>query len=91
MNVYINFYGPLEKWIGKKSFTTGGNTIYEVLASLENQIGKSVLGHLLNNQGKLKSHFHILLNGLDIEALDGLETKVNNGDVITCVPPVGGG
>jgi len=91
MNVNVNFYGPLEKWAGKKSFITKGNTVYEVLASLETQIGKSVLEHLLNSQGELKSHFHVLLNGLDIDALNGLETDVKDEDVITCVPPVGGG
>ncbi|WP_455141352.1 MoaD/ThiS family protein [Candidatus Hodarchaeum mangrovi] len=91
MNVNINFYGPLETWAGKKSFIAKGNTVYEVLASLETQIGKSVLEHLLTDKGDLKSHFHILLNGLDIEALNGLKTEVKDGDVITCVPPVGGG
>ena len=53
---------------------------------------KSVLEHIVHpDTGKIKSHFHILLNGRDIESLKGLDEKVMDGDTITCVPPVGGG
>ena len=92
MTIIVTFYGPLERWSGKKTFHTEGTTIREVLGSLETQIGKSVLMHIANSEtGKIKSHFHVLLNGKDIESLNGLDERVKDGDTITCVPPVGGG
>ena len=92
MAITVNFYGPLAQWAGKNSFTSEGNTIREVFKSLESQLGKSLLDHLVNTTtGEIKSHFHILLNGKDTELSYGLDQSVEDGDVITCVPPVGGG
>ncbi|MFX0171386.1 MAG: MoaD/ThiS family protein [Candidatus Hodarchaeota archaeon] len=92
MGIVITFYGPLQRWVGKKQFHACGSTVKEVFQNIENQIGKSLIAYLTNQDtGRVKSHFHVLLNGKDIESLDGLEEKVNDGDTITCVPPVGGG
>jgi len=92
LTVIITFYGPLERWAGKKQYHASGNTVKEVFQSLETQLGKSLIDHIINQDtGRIKSHFHVLLNGKDIELLNGLEEKVNEGDTITCVPPVGGG
>jgi molybdopterin converting factor small subunit len=92
MTITVTFYGPLERWAGKKTFYAKGSSVQDVLIALETQIGKSVLEHLVHSKdGKIKSHFHVLLNGKDIESLNGLDEKVRDGDIITCVPPVGGG
>ena len=92
MTVTVTFYGPLERWSGKKVFRAEGSSVREILVALETQIGKSVLEHIVQSEtGKIKSHFHVLLNGKDIESLNGLDEKVKDGDIITCVPPVGGG
>ncbi|MHA2225943.1 MAG: MoaD/ThiS family protein [Candidatus Hodarchaeales archaeon] len=92
MNITVTFYGPLAQWAGKKSFCAKGNTVRDVFKDLEYQIGKSVLDHMINRDtGKIQSHFHILLNGRDIESLNGLEEEVKDGDTLVCVPPVGGG
>ncbi len=92
MVITVNFFGPLAQWAGRKSFIGEGKTIRQVFESLEVQIGKSVLDHLVNEgTGELKSHFHILLNGKDTELMEGLSEIVHDGDIITCVPPVGGG
>jgi molybdopterin converting factor small subunit len=92
MTITVTFYGPLERWSGKKVFRAEGTSVREVFVALESQIGKSVLEHIVQSEtGKIKSHFHVLLNGKDIEPLNGLDEKVKDGDIITCVPPVGGG
>lgn len=33
----------------------------------------------------------ILVNGIDSKMLRGLETKIEDGDVIAIIPPIGGG
>lgn len=96
MVVKINFYGPLARWAGKSSFQsslqTQITTIRQVFETLDKQIGKSVLDHLLNQEsGNLKAHFHVLLNGKDVELMNGLDEQVKDGDTVTVVPPVGGG
>ncbi|MHA2246408.1 MAG: MoaD/ThiS family protein [Candidatus Hodarchaeales archaeon] len=92
MPITVTFYGPLERWAGGTVFYAEGTSVREVLIALEPQLGKSVLEHIIHpDTGRIKSHFHILLNGRDIESLNGLDEEVENGDSITCLPPVGGG
>jgi molybdopterin converting factor small subunit len=90
--IKIIFFGPLEKWAGKRSYMGKGNNIEDFFINLESQIGKSLINHLTHVEtGFVKSHYHILLNGTDTDSETCLTTPLKNGDVITVVPPIGGG
>jgi len=90
--IKIIFFGPLEKWAGKRSYSAEGNTIEEFFKNLEPQLGKSLITHLTHEEtGSVKSHFHVLLNGVDTDSETCLITPLKDGDVLTVVPPVGGG
>jgi molybdopterin synthase sulfur carrier subunit len=41
--------------------------------------------------GEVSSSVVIALNGVDIEALNGLQTNLKDGDIIAIFPPVAGG
>ncbi len=90
--IKIIFFGPLEKWAGGSSYLAEGTTIKEFFKNLEQKIGKSLIEHLTTVEtGSVKSHFHILLNGKDTDSETCLTTPLKDGDVITVVPPIGGG
>ena len=90
--IKIIFFGPLEKWAGKRSYSAEGRTIEEFFQNLEPQMGKSLINHLIHVEtGYVKSHFHILLNGVDTDSKTCLTTPLKDGDVLTVVPPIGGG
>ena len=40
---------------------------------------------------KLKSGIKMIINGRDIDYLNGLDTQLNDGDVIVIIPPIAGG
>lgn len=46
---------------------------------------------ILTDQGDLASHIAVIVNGRDMRHLDGMQTKVTEGDQLDIFPPVGGG
>jgi len=50
------------------------------------------LGNILfTEKGELRKYVNILKNGRNIHFLEGLDTIIENGDVIALFPPVAGG
>jgi len=46
---------------------------------------------IFDHSGELRSYIKILKEGRFIEFLDGVHTKLADGDVVAMFPPVGGG
>ena len=46
---------------------------------------------LFEEDGSLREFLSIMKNGRDITYIDGLETKLENGDTVSVFPPVAGG
>ena len=92
MTIKVIFFGPLERWAGKREFLVKGKTIQEVFEKVTKDIGKSLIDHIaMHETGEIKSHFHVLLNGIDTDSRECLTISVKDGDIITIVPPIGGG
>ena len=43
------------------------------------------------DEGKVAAGVKVLVNGRDIEFLEGLRTRLRDGDVVALIPPVAGG
>ena len=43
------------------------------------------------NTGAPRSHLQILVDGKNLSSLEGLETRLSDGDEVALMPPVGGG
>ena len=92
MSIKTIFFGPLEHWAGKREFLSTGNSIREIFEQISSEIGKALIDHLtVKDTGEIKSHFHVLLNGIDTDSKECLSISVKEGDIITIVPPIGGG
>ena len=48
-------------------------------------------GLVRNEQGEVHHHVNIYVNSEAIEALDGLQTALNDGDEVTIIPALAGG
>ena len=46
---------------------------------------------VIMNGTNLKSSIKMIINGRDVEYLNGLDTQLKDGDVIVIIPPIAGG
>jgi len=79
-------------------FYVNNQTEFQVAAStvggmIEQVVGQfpAVKPHLLDSNGSLRRYFNIFVNGTHIRDLDGLETKLGEGDKVILMASAAGG
>jgi molybdopterin synthase sulfur carrier subunit len=75
---------------GQAVLEADGATVGEVLGDLE-QRHPGITASLLDQHGGLHRHVNVYVNEEDVRYVDALETKVNDGDVLSILPAVAGG
>jgi MoaD family protein len=66
-------------------------TIKDLIQFLIEKYGKKFEDAIKNPDGDLNPIITILVNGWQIDFIGGIETKLSDGDIISFIPPVGGG
>ena len=75
---------------GERVVVAEGTTLRELINDVE-QRHPGFAGQLLESNGAQRRFVNIYLNDEDVRYLDGLETRVSEGDVISILPAVAGG
>ncbi len=96
MKVSVRFFTSLRELTGKReeNLEFSGKedvTINMVLDRLKEHYGKPFVDYVYDRSGKVKDFLQFLVNGRSASTLSGLETRLQNGDVLAIIPPVGGG
>lgn len=68
-----------------------GATVVEALEQLVNMYGPELDHRVFNDTRQLNPGIAVFVNGIVIFALTGLNTPLQDGDVVLIFPPVGGG
>jgi molybdopterin synthase sulfur carrier subunit len=93
----VRFFTSLRELIGKKEETlrftdSEAVNVTTVLERLARRHGKEFVEYVYDRKtGEVKSFLQFLINGRSASALNGLDTKLEDGDVLAIIPPVGGG
>ena len=74
---------------GAKQVEGTGSTLDELISDLEQRYS-GLRGRLID-EGSLRRFVNVYLNDEDVRFLDGLQTKVKDGDTVTVLPAVAGG
>ena len=75
---------------GAATLTADGATVDDVFHQLIERY-PGLAGNLIGDDGQLHRFVNVYRNDDDIRYLDQLETKVEDGDVISVLPAVAGG
>jgi len=75
---------------GHRRVEVAGTTVGKVLAAL-GQAHPGVGQRVLDEQGTLRRHVNVFVNGESIRYLDGVETPVGDADEVWILPAVSGG
>ena len=75
---------------GQRRVRVDGATVGGVLAAL-GRAHPGVGQRVLDDQGALRRHVNVFVNGESIRYLDGIDTPVGDGDEVWILPAVSGG
>jgi MoaD family protein len=97
LQISVRFFTSLRELTGTKEenmkFPNNETvTVNTVLKRLSKRYGKRFIAYVYDTKsGEVKSFLQFLINGRSASALNGLSTKLEDGDVLAIIPPVGGG
>jgi MoaD family protein len=93
MKVKIKFFTTLREITGKKEEQLElpeNATLENALDELSRKYGTEFIDYLFE-KGKIRSYLQILIDGKNLNQLQGKKTKLNDGCTIAILPPAGGG
>ena len=95
--VKVLFFTSLREITGKKEEIVeltlmDESTIDRILEVLKNRYGESFVDYIYDSKtNDIRGFLQFLINGKSIQSPNVLMTKLNDGDVLAILPPVGGG
>jgi molybdopterin synthase sulfur carrier subunit len=97
LQISIRFFTSLREITNKKEetlrFPEGEKvTVDKVLKTLAQRYGKRFVEYVYDAKtDEVKDFLQFLVNGKSAATLNGLQTELEDGDVLAILPPVGGG
>jgi len=89
--ITIHVAGPLRTYCaGAAQLSVSAGTVSAALEDLErNQF--ALYRNLCDETGRLRRHLNVFVNSDNMRDLDGIDTMLAPGDVVTILPAVSGG
>jgi molybdopterin converting factor small subunit len=87
----IHVFGPLRAYCaGASRLSVPADTLRALLADLE-QREPDLYRNVCDETGALRGHLNVFVNSDNMRDLDGVDTTLRPGDVVTFLPAVSGG
>ena len=91
MTVKVRIPTPLRKLTNEQAeVDVGGGTIREIVDDLDRQF-PGFKERMCDENGELRRFVNVYVGEEDIRFLEGLETKIPEGELVSIIPAVAGG
>jgi molybdopterin converting factor small subunit len=89
--ITIHVPGPLRTYCaGAAQLTISANSVRAALEDLERR-HSALYRNLCDETGTVRRHLNVFVNSDNVRDLDGVDTTLTPGDVVTILPAVSGG
>jgi molybdopterin synthase sulfur carrier subunit len=89
--VTIHVFGQLREYCaGKSQLSIAAYTVRAALEDLERS-QSALYRNLCDETGRVRKHLNVFVNSDNVRDLDGIDTTLTPGDVVTILPAVSGG
>ena len=90
-NITIHVPGPLRPYCaGAAQLSISARTVRDALDDLERS-QFALYRNICDETGKVRRHLNVFVNADNVRDLDGIDTSLSPGDVLTILPAVSGG
>jgi len=91
MSSEVRIPAPLRRLTnGQDKITAEGDTVQEIIDFLEQNF-PNIKSRICNEDGEIRNFVNIYINEENVRFLNGISSKINDGDEISIVPAVAGG
>jgi len=94
LEVDVKFYAMLREATGKKVETVvlpEKSSVRDLIDLLVERYGDRFGYYIYDKQKRVRDYLSFMLNGVNVNSLSGFETLLSDGDVVSFLPPIGGG
>ena len=90
-NITIHVFGQLREYCaGASELSVSAHTVRAALEQLERD-QPLLYRNLCDETGKVRRHLNVFVNTRNVRDLDGVDSTLADGDVVTFLPAVSGG
>jgi len=89
--ITVHVFGQLRTYCGgAEQLSISGQRVRDVLQGLERS-ESALYRNLCDETGAVRRHLNVFVNADNVRDLDGIDTPLTAGDVVTFLPAVSGG
>jgi MoaD family protein len=86
MEVEVRYYAMIREATGRRI-----ETVAVPPKSSVGRYGRDFTRYVYDGEKRVRDYLSFMLNGINVNSLKGFETLLKDGDVLSILPPVGGG
>lgn len=88
----VELYATLRMMAQESSFEMASpGDVRALFDAMGNRYGNELVAGLRSESGELSPGVIVLVNGVNVHTLDGLDTRLGPQDTVAIFPPIGGG